>query len=64
MQERSRRTQTALIRATTELVSAVRERLSGMPSAQRPKLVVFGESLGSFGGGKACALHAAPEVTE
>lgn len=34
-------------RATTELVTAVRERLSDMPSAQRPKLVVFGESLGA-----------------
>ena len=34
-------------RATTELVSAVRERLDRMPPAQRPKLVVFGESLGA-----------------
>lgn len=34
-------------RATKELVSAVRERMEAMPPDQRPKLVVFGESLGA-----------------
>ncbi|MCX2934774.1 alpha/beta-hydrolase family protein [Mycobacterium sp. CVI_P3] len=32
------------------LFEAVDERLRAMPEAQRPKIVVFGESLGSFGG--------------
>lgn len=32
------------------LFEAVDERVRAMPEAQRPKLVVFGESLGSFGG--------------
>lgn len=32
------------------LFEAVSKRVSDMPEAQRPKLVVFGESLGSFGG--------------
>ncbi|MGY4711263.1 alpha/beta hydrolase [Mycolicibacterium sp. CBM1] len=32
------------------LFEAVDERLRALPEAQRPKIVVFGESLGSFGG--------------
>ena len=34
-------------RATKALVTAVQERLDGMPEDQRPKLVTFGESLGA-----------------
>lgn len=34
-------------RATKALVTAVLERLDGMPADQRPKLVAFGESLGA-----------------
>ncbi|MCZ7416763.1 MULTISPECIES: alpha/beta hydrolase [unclassified Streptomyces] len=34
-------------RATRELVTAVRERLDAMPEAERPKFVVFGESMGA-----------------
>ncbi|MBW1602810.1 alpha/beta hydrolase [Streptomyces sp. JJ66] len=34
-------------RATRELVSAVEERLAQLPERDRPKLVVFGESLGA-----------------
>ncbi len=32
------------------LFEAVDEKVRGLPEAQRPKIVVFGESLGSFGG--------------
>ena len=32
------------------LFGAVSARIRALPEAQRPKLVVFGESLGSFGG--------------
>ncbi|CAN5853954.1 alpha/beta-hydrolase family protein [soil metagenome] len=42
-QENARQAGQALFEAVDELVRA-------MPEAQRPKLVVFGESLGSFGG--------------
>jgi len=34
---------------TAELVSAVRDRWAALPSQTRPKLVVFGESLGAYG---------------
>jgi uncharacterized membrane protein len=37
-------------RAGQALFEAVDRRIRRMPEAQRPKLVVFGESLGSFGG--------------
>jgi uncharacterized membrane protein len=35
--------------AATELIGAVRDRLVTMPSAERPQLVVYGESLGAYG---------------
>ncbi|MEU5881773.1 alpha/beta-hydrolase family protein [Spirillospora sp. NPDC047279] len=35
--------------ASEALVGEIRARWSGMPAATRPKLVVFGESLGSYG---------------
>ncbi|HEY7485827.1 MAG TPA: alpha/beta-hydrolase family protein [Streptosporangiaceae bacterium] len=35
--------------ASTEMINAVRAKWSTLPAASRPKLVVFGESLGSYG---------------
>ncbi|QCX28920.1 alpha/beta-hydrolase family protein [Nocardioides jishulii] len=41
--------------AGAALVDAVRERIQQEPEAERPRLLVAGESLGSFGGGRAYA---------
>src|SRR4029079_17303353 len=35
--------------AGREMINAVQERLAALPAADRPKLLLFGESLGSFG---------------
>jgi uncharacterized membrane protein len=45
--------QTRAAEAGNALIGAVRERLAQIPPAQRPRLVLYGESLGSYGTEKA-----------
>jgi uncharacterized membrane protein len=38
-----------VVDAASALITAVRERWAAMPATDRPKLLIFGESLGTYG---------------